>query len=79
MKKYIIKLDTISAVQDFTNRIANIDCDIDLSPGKARYTVDAKSILGILSLSLDHALECVVHSDDENILAQTDKIMSDFE
>ena len=48
MNKFLIKLDTINDVKEFVNIISLCDYDVDLVSG--RYSIDAKSIMGIFSL-----------------------------
>ena len=55
-----IKLNTINDVKDFVNITSKYDFDIDLSSG--RFTVDAKSIIGILSLDLSKPIKVEIHS-----------------
>ncbi len=62
MKKAVVKLDTIDNVKDFVKKANQLSCEADLTLGK--YTVDAKSIMGIFSLDLSRPLELSVHSDD---------------
>lgn len=50
-----ILLDTIDKVKSFTNTIFRFTGDADLVAG--RYTVDAKSIMGIFSLDLSKPME----------------------
>ena len=51
-----IKIETISKVKDFVNEISKVDVNADLSNPDRRYIVDAKSILGILSLDISHVI-----------------------
>lgn len=60
-----IKFNTIHQVQRFVSVISNIYVDFDLLHG--RYTIDAKSIMGILSLDLSSSLLLRVHTDDKTI------------
>lgn len=62
MKREMIMLKTINDVKAFVNSVVKCDFDVDLTSG--RYTVDAKSIMGIFSLDLSKPLTMVVHSDD---------------
>jgi phosphocarrier protein HPr len=62
MKKNI-KLQSINDVKNFVNAACAAEFDIDLVSG--RYTVDAKSIMGIFSLDLSKAIELRIHTDDE--------------
>ncbi len=67
-----ILLDSVEKVKKFVDLAAKIPCDIDLKSG--RYTVDAKSIMGIFSLDLKKPLTLVVFSpeyeDKTNIFAE---------
>ena len=66
MLKAMIKLVSIDDVKDFVRKANMFDYDIDLSLGK--YTVDAKSIMGIFSLDLSREIELTVHSDSREFL-----------
>lgn len=62
MTKRTIKLVTIDDVKDFVRKSNAYDHEADLTLGK--YTVDAKSIMGIFSLDLSRPLELTIHSDN---------------
>lgn len=62
MNKFLIKLDTINDVKEFVNIISLCDYDVDLVSG--RYSIDAKSIMGIFSLDLSRPVELQAHIDD---------------
>lgn len=66
MVKAIINLVSIEDVKDFVKKANALDYDVDLSLGK--YTVDAKSIMGIFSLDLSRDIELTIHSDDASFL-----------
>ena len=66
MVKAVIKLVSIDDVKEFVKRANEADYDIDLSLGK--YTVDAKSIMGIFSLDLSREIGLTVHSDSTDFL-----------
>ena len=70
MKTVSIKLSTIEDVRKFVETVTSYDIDIDLTSG--RYTVDAKSIMGIFSLDLLKPIELTAHSDN------TDKLFDDL-
>ncbi len=55
-----ISLNSVTKVKAFVNTIAKFDGDFDLSSGK--YTVDAKSIMGIFSLDLGNPLTLTIHN-----------------
>jgi len=67
MKKVQIKLVTIEDIRNFVNTLAKYSVDLDLQSG--RYTVDARSLMGIFSLDLIKPIDFIIHSDDEAIIA----------
>ena len=58
-----ISLNTIDKVKEFVRIISSFDGDFDMNSG--RYTVDAKSVLGIFSLDLSRPIELVIYKEDE--------------
>ena len=62
MHTLTIKLDSIDKVKEFVRIITAFDNDFDLRSG--RYTVDAKSILGIFSLDLSKPIELDVYGKE---------------
>ena len=50
MKEINIKLSSVQDIREFVNVVILADYDVDLVQG--RYTIDAKSIMGIFSLDL---------------------------
>lgn len=63
MKTKMIKLTAITDVQELVRIVTNFNGDVDLRSG--RYTVDAKSIMGIFSLDLSKPIEVVVAEGDD--------------
>ena len=57
----IIMLNSIELVKKFVNVVNAFDGDIDIVSG--RYTVDAKSIMGIFSLDLTKPMTVVIHDN----------------
>lgn len=61
-----IKLNTIESAKEFCDIVSDSqyrNVDIDLTCG--RYVIDAKSILGILSMDLTKILTVVFHDDND--------------
>ena len=58
-----VSLNSIDKVKDFVNVINTFDGDFDLSTD--RYTIDAKSIMGIFSLDITNDLRLDIHDDSE--------------
>lgn len=57
-----IKLGSIADVKEFTALANSRSFELDLVSGK--YTVDAKSIMGIFSLDLTKELTLIIRGDD---------------
>ena len=69
-----IKIDTIEKVKDFVNKVNTLQGDLDLKSD--RYTVDAKSIMGIFSLDLSKELT-LVYSNSEAVNILKDYIVGE--
>ena len=74
-ERYVL-LNTIDKVKKFVNEIISIDSDVDLLYG--RYTLDAKSIMAIFSISLNNKLKLVIHSDDEDEIRKFNEIAEEY-
>jgi phosphocarrier protein HPr len=61
-----ILLNNIDKIADFIKVVSKIEYDVDLVKG--RYTVDAKSVVGVFTLDLSKEAKIIIHTDDENIL-----------
>ena len=66
MKTCKIKLTSIQDVKEFVETVYRFDFEVDLSSG--RYTVDAKSIMGIFSLDLLNPIILSAHTDNADKL-----------
>ena len=62
MKIVKIRLTQVDQVREFVELTYNCNYDVDLVSD--RYTVDAKSLLGIYSLDLSNPLQVVIYGDD---------------
>lgn len=66
--KIPIALSKCEDIKDFVNIMNKYDFDIDLRKHGTRYMVDAKSLLGVMSI--DTSKDCEIHifcEDDEDI------------
>ena len=61
MKTVEISLNSIDKVKSFVNDITKFDYDFDLVSG--RYVIDAKSIMGMMSITLDEGDELMIKCD----------------
>ncbi len=62
MKVISIRLTEINQVREFVELTSKCEFDVDLVSD--RYTVDAKSLLGIYSLNLSNPLQVVIYGTD---------------
>ena len=62
MQAVTISLTEVSQVKRFVNLVGQAPWDVDVVSG--RYTVNAKSMLGIYSLDLSKPIQVVIYSDD---------------
>lgn len=70
-----IKLE-YGELKTFVNIVTGFESDIDIVKG--RYTVDAKSIMGILSLDFSKDIEVRLHSENEEEIARFKKVIDVF-
>lgn len=71
-----VTLNTIEKVNRFVKIANEFDCDIDVV--NDRYVLNAKSILGILSLNLLKPIKIIIHSDNEKMVKRFNEIMEEF-
>lgn len=76
MKQYPIKLKSVEDIKDFVNEVRTLDCELDLVSG--RYTVDAKSIMGVFSLDLTNPLTLQVYGATDRDLEQLESILKAY-
>lgn len=74
--KFHVVLNTIDKVKRFIEIVILFEQDIDIVTG--RYVVDAKSILGIFSIDLTRPMDCVIHTDDEEICEKFREAIKEF-
>ena len=62
MQAVTISLTQVTQVKQFVNLVERAPYDVDVVSG--RYTVNAKSMLGIYSLDLSKPIQVLIYSDD---------------
>ena len=72
VKQKKIMLPTVADAKEFVARASRCDFDIDIFYN--RVVIDAKSILGVLSLDLTRELTVTVNGDDPEFEAYLDKM-----
>lgn len=63
MREVKVLLETIERVREFVSITNRFDIDLDLVSG--RYTIDAKSILGIFSIDLSKPIVLRIHAEQD--------------
>ena len=71
-----VRFTTMDQVQKFIDDIRKIPYDVDERHGN--YVVDAKSLLGILSLSLGREIELRIHTEDPLAYELLNTICEDY-
>ena len=67
-----IILDSVDKVKDFVREVYKFETDIDLV--SSRFIVDAKSLMGILSLYLTKPIEVrILNKQDERLINTIEK------
>ena len=74
--RYNIEIKTIESVKKFCDAASEVDTDIFVSQG--RYTVDAKSVMGLFSLDLSKPVALTAYTDDEKEIAQIAEIVKKY-
>ena len=64
MFKTCVKFATVLDAKNFVSVCSGVDFRVDLASD--RYTVDAKSIMGLLSLDLSKAIEVHAYCDENH-------------
>ena len=76
MIKLNIQMQQVDQVKDFVNLLSKYPYEMDLISG--RYTIDAKSLLGICSLDLSKPLTLVIYAEEcDELLIQLRALLPD--
>jgi phosphotransferase system HPr-like phosphotransfer protein len=75
MKSFKVTISSITEAKNFCNAASKFEKDIDLVSG--RYVVDAKSLLGILSLDLSKEITCEMCTDSDADVAAFKKAIAE--
>lgn len=71
-----VLINTVEKVKDFVNATTKLSCDVDIVSG--RHIIDAKSIMGVLSLDVSRPIEIEVHAHDEAEKNKADELLAPF-
>lgn len=67
MTSIFVNLNMISDLKAFVNMTSNLSVSVILKSGQ--YAVDGKSIMGIFSLDLTKPVECIIETDDVEVIS----------
>ncbi len=62
MKEFVIKLNSMEEAKRFVNITSKYHFEIDVKSG--RYTVNAKSLLGVFSIDLSREVIVEIHTEE---------------
>lgn len=75
-KEYVLNLDSLTDLNNFVIEISSqIPCDVDAKYG--RQVVDAKSYLGLVTISI-HPVTVVINTDNEDYIKRFNEIGSKY-
>lgn len=66
MKRVTLNLKTVDQVLDFIKVMNTYPCEADIRYGSC--VVDAKSLMGVMSLAVSKTVELVLHSESQDEL-----------
>ena len=72
----IVNLNDVETAKRFVDDMRKIECDVDLVKG--HYIIDAKSIMGVFSISLDQPVTARIHSDDEETIKLFEELCTKY-
>ncbi|WP_394524511.1 HPr family phosphocarrier protein [Lacrimispora sp. JR3] len=73
MKKYPIQINNIEDITKFVRTVTKYNYDVDLCKGNV--VIDAKSILGIMTICPNPELEMIIYSNEHDDILES---LSDF-
>ena len=76
MKRILVKFDQADQIINFVRIMNRFECDADVKCGSRM--VDAKSIVGVLSLAKSKTVELILHTDDCDQLMDTLSLISTY-
>lgn len=76
MDKLKINLNEVAKVKKFVSILDNFKEDVDIISG--RFTLDARSIMGLFSLDLSKDVEVFIHTKDLNVYKEFKNKMKEF-
>ena len=78
MFEQTIRLADIETIKNFNQKISKVKCDVDLLSEHHNHVIDAKSIMGILSLDLSKPVTLRANTDNRDVIAEIKDILSEI-
>lgn len=75
MIKTVIKLNSLDDINEFENELTNVNADVDASTKNCGYIVDAKSLMGLISLNTTEPIMITINADDASLIEHFRKWM----
>ncbi len=73
-----VTLDTVDKIKEFVHTVSRFNAECDLTAWNKRYTVDAKSIMGIFSLDLSRPVRLSVYSSKPDEIVRVMEAVAPF-
>ena len=77
MKKVTVNLNEMKKLNSFVNVVSTFESDVDAI--RDRYVINAKSIMGLVTLDLSKPLEITIYSEDEVEIQRFEEAMKNFQ
>ena len=75
MIKTVIKLNSLDDINEFENELTKVNADVDASTENCGYIVDAKSLMGLISLNTTEPIMITINADDASLIEHFRKWM----
>lgn len=75
MIKTVIKLNSLDDINEFEQELTKVNVDVDASTKNCGYIVDAKSLMGLISLNTTEPIMITINADDASLIEHFRKWM----
>lgn len=75
MIKTVIKLNSLDDINEFENELTKVNADVDASTKNCGYIVDAKSLMGLISLNTTEPIMITINANDASLIEHFRKWM----
>ena len=75
MIKTVIKLNSLDDINEFEKELTKVNADVDASTKNCGYIVDAKSLMGLISLNTTKPITITINADDDSLIEHFRKWM----